>query len=176
MIESNPAIGVKRYKSQGEGIHTWTEGEVAQFELCYPDGSKARLAWLVSLHRTARVRCYSYGMAARQRQPDHRASGKDQHVVADPDASGVNPGSRIDTEDNLTFILTPYGKPFTPLACPTGSPSGARRLVYLIAARTDCGSLPLRDLPTQAQATNTSRATPATRPKGSQRYTKAANQ
>ena len=26
MIESNPAIGVKHYKSQGDGIHTWTEG------------------------------------------------------------------------------------------------------------------------------------------------------
>ena len=64
MIESNQAIGVKHYKSREEGIHTWTEAEVAQFESRHPDGSKARLAaGSVTLHRTARLRCDSYGMA-----------------------------------------------------------------------------------------------------------------
>ena len=55
MIESNPAIGVKHYKSQGEGFHTWTEGEVAQFESRHPDGSKARLALALSLYTAQRV-------------------------------------------------------------------------------------------------------------------------
>src|SRR5215831_7303714 len=32
MIASNPAIHVKRYSSKGEGIHTWSEAEVVQFE------------------------------------------------------------------------------------------------------------------------------------------------
>ena len=44
MIASNPAIGVKRYRRHGDGIHTWTEAEVAQFETSHPIGAKARLA------------------------------------------------------------------------------------------------------------------------------------
>jgi integrase len=44
MIPSNPAAGVKRYRSRGEGFHTWTEAEVAQFEARHPIGTRARLA------------------------------------------------------------------------------------------------------------------------------------
>src|SRR6516225_6565190 len=32
MIAHNPAVGVKRYTNKSEGIHTWTETEVVQFE------------------------------------------------------------------------------------------------------------------------------------------------
>lgn len=49
MIASNPAIGVKRYRSKSEGIHTWTEAEVEQFEACHPIGNKARLAFELML-------------------------------------------------------------------------------------------------------------------------------
>jgi hypothetical protein len=31
MLDSNPAIGVKRYPVRSEGFHTWSETEVAQF-------------------------------------------------------------------------------------------------------------------------------------------------
>src|SRR5262249_40132980 len=53
MIASNPAINVQRYASKGEGIHTWSEVEVAQFEAHHPVGSKARLALAPALHRAA---------------------------------------------------------------------------------------------------------------------------
>jgi hypothetical protein len=36
MIASNPALAVKRYKSRGEGTHTWAEKEVAQFAARHP--------------------------------------------------------------------------------------------------------------------------------------------
>jgi hypothetical protein len=32
MIESNPATGIKRIKSRGDGFHTLTEDEIAKFE------------------------------------------------------------------------------------------------------------------------------------------------
>ena len=32
MITNNPAVGVKKYKSQGDGYHSWSEAEIAQFE------------------------------------------------------------------------------------------------------------------------------------------------
>jgi site-specific recombinase XerD len=44
MIAGNPALVVKRYRKRGEGIHTWTETEVMQFQSCHPIGSTARLA------------------------------------------------------------------------------------------------------------------------------------
>jgi integrase len=44
MINQNPAIGVKRYKTRSKGFHTWTEDEVARFERRHPPGTKARLA------------------------------------------------------------------------------------------------------------------------------------
>ena len=44
MITTNPTIGVKGYRNDGEGIHTWNEAEVAQFEATHPIGTKARLA------------------------------------------------------------------------------------------------------------------------------------
>ena len=50
MIASNPAIDVQRYESKGEGIHTFTEAEVAQFEAHHPVGSRARLAFALLLH------------------------------------------------------------------------------------------------------------------------------
>lgn len=44
VIESNPALGVKRFKGRGEGFHTWTEAEVEQFQTTHALGSKPRLA------------------------------------------------------------------------------------------------------------------------------------
>jgi integrase len=55
MIGSNPAIGVKRYKSRGEGFHPWSEAEVAQFEAAYPIGTQGRLALALLLHTAQRV-------------------------------------------------------------------------------------------------------------------------
>jgi integrase len=44
MITANPVIGTKRFKTSGEGIHTWTEAEVEQFAARHPLGSQAYLA------------------------------------------------------------------------------------------------------------------------------------
>jgi integrase len=55
MIENNPAIGVKRIKNRGDGFHTFTENEIAQFEATHPIGTKARLALALLLHTGQRV-------------------------------------------------------------------------------------------------------------------------
>jgi integrase len=55
MIASNPAVGVKRYKSRGEGFHPWSEAEVAEFEAAYPIGTKERLALALLLYTGQRV-------------------------------------------------------------------------------------------------------------------------
>ena len=55
MIGSNPAIGVKRYKSRGEGFQPWSEADVAQFETAYPIGTKERLALALLVYTGQRV-------------------------------------------------------------------------------------------------------------------------
>jgi len=55
MIESNPAAGVKRYRSRGDGIRVWTEPEVAQFQTQHPVQSRAGLALALLLYTTQRL-------------------------------------------------------------------------------------------------------------------------
>jgi integrase len=55
MIASNPAVGVKRYKSRGEGFPPWSEAGVAQFEAAYSIGTKERLALALLVHTAQRV-------------------------------------------------------------------------------------------------------------------------
>jgi integrase len=55
MIASNPAIGVKRYKSSGEGFHPLSEADVAQFEAAFRVGTQERLALALLLYSGQRV-------------------------------------------------------------------------------------------------------------------------
>ena len=45
----NPVRGVPRPKLSKSGWHTWTEGEIAQFEAHHAIGSPARLAFALAL-------------------------------------------------------------------------------------------------------------------------------
>jgi integrase len=54
MIVRNPALGMKGYAS-GEGFHTWSEAEVAQFETAYPIGTKERLAFGLPIFTGQRI-------------------------------------------------------------------------------------------------------------------------
>jgi len=55
MIARNPALGMKGYASRGEGFHTWSEAEVAQFEAAYPIGTKERLAFAFAIYTGQRI-------------------------------------------------------------------------------------------------------------------------
>jgi integrase len=54
MIESNPAAGVKKYRSRGDGFHAWTESEIAQFQERHPIGTRAGLAIALLLYTAQR--------------------------------------------------------------------------------------------------------------------------
>lgn len=114
MIASSPALGIKRYKSKGEGFHTWTEAEVAQFQERHPIESKAGFALALLLHTG-------------QRRGDVVKLGW-QHVCGDlimvrQEKTDEPLSIPIDDElaralaalprTNFTFLLTEFGKPFT---------------------------------------------------------------
>lgn len=115
MIDSNPAISVKKYRSRGEGFHSWSEDEITQFETRHDIGSRARLAFAVLLYTL-------------QRRGDVVRMGW-QHVTGDaiavrqektdtPLIIPMHPELTLAlasvSRTNLTFLLTEKGAPFTP--------------------------------------------------------------
>ena len=114
MIPSNPAIGVKRYRSDGEGFHTWTEAEIRQFEARHPVGTRARLALALLLY-TAQRRSDVVHMGWQHVRGD--AIAVRQQKTDTPLLIPLHPElartlSAI-PRTNLTFLVTEFGKPFS---------------------------------------------------------------
>lgn len=115
MIASNPAAGVKKYRSRSEGFHSWSEDEIAQFEQRHEIGSRARLAFTLLLY-TAQRRSDVVRMGWQHVQGDAIAvrqekTGTALMIPLHPDLALVL-GSVPRT--NLTFLMTEKGAPFTP--------------------------------------------------------------
>ena len=52
--DDDPTISVKKIKFRTDGIHSWSEDEIAQFEGYHGVGTKARLALALLLHTAQR--------------------------------------------------------------------------------------------------------------------------
>src|SRR5262249_52610243 len=113
MITSNPAVGVKRYKSQGDGFATWSEDDLAAFEAAYPVGTQERLAFALALYTGQRI-----GDVARmgsQHVKNARIELRQEKTSATlliplhPELARVLAAV---PRDNLTFLLTDKGAPF----------------------------------------------------------------
>lgn len=115
MRRDNPFDATKPFKIKSTGFHTWTDDEVQQFEARHPLGTKPRLAMALLL-QTA------------QRRSDAVRMGR-QHVTAGKIAViQQKTGTRLTLPmlpdlvaaieampaDNMTFLVTSFGKPFTP--------------------------------------------------------------
>jgi integrase len=115
MVDSNPARGVKRYRSRGEGVHTWSEEEIAQFESHHAIGTRARLALALLLY-TAQRRSDVVRMGWQHISGDNIAVRQEKTdspllIPLDPElARTLASVSRT----NLTFLMTERGAPFTP--------------------------------------------------------------
>jgi len=114
MLPVNPLIGMHGFKTNSDGFHSWTEDDIQKFEATHTEGSKARLA-------------YSLLLYTGQRRSDVVRMGW-QHV--DGNAISVvqqKTGGRLELplhptlrkelgrlpKDNLTFVMTSFGKPYT---------------------------------------------------------------
>jgi integrase len=114
MIASNPAIGVKRYKSRSDGFHTWSEVEAARFEAAYPIGTQERLAFALAIYTGQRVsdlvrmgqqHVKGEWIAVRQQKTNTplmlKMHPELRHILASVPRS------------NLTFLVTEHGAPFS---------------------------------------------------------------
>jgi integrase len=178
MIDSNPAIGVRRYKVRGDGFHTWSEGEVAQFEERHPINTRARLALELLL-------------ATCQRRSDVVELGW-QHVRGDcialrqkktdtplliPIQSNLVAALKSVPRTNMTFLVTERGAPFSvagfgnwfrdrcdEAGLPQCSAHGLRKLAATRLANAGCSTEQIRAM------------TGHKSPSEVARYTKAADQ
>jgi site-specific recombinase XerD len=115
LMKVDPLLSIKLAKIKSAGFHTWTEEEIAQYEERHAPGSKARLA-LELLLQTGAARCDMVRMGHQ-----HVRAGKLSMRRTKTDVPFDIPllpqlvaELELHPRDRLTFLVTEYGKPFTP--------------------------------------------------------------
>jgi integrase len=115
MIGSNPASDIKKFKTDSDGYHTWTEAEVAQFKASHPVGSTAHLALALLLtgQRGGDVRLMGWqnltdgAIAIKQEKTGARLL-----IPLDIDPSLAESLAGV-PRTNMTFLTTVHGAPFS---------------------------------------------------------------
>jgi integrase len=114
VIANNPAAGVKRYRSRGEGIHTWTEDEIAQFQTHHPLNSRPGLALALMLY-SAQRRGDVIRLGWQHVKGDVIALRQDK--TDEPLQLPMHPelvqALKMAPRTNLTFLVTASGRPFS---------------------------------------------------------------
>jgi integrase len=110
----DPTRDVRKVPSaKGDGYHSWTEGEIEQFERQHPVGSRARLAFALLLYtgqrrsdvvRMGRQHLSDNAICVRQVK-----TGREVWVPVHEALAPILAGASA----NLTFLLTDQGKPYT---------------------------------------------------------------
>lgn len=114
MTKADPTLGMKGYKVQSEGFHTWTEDEIAKFETTHPIGSRARLAMTLMLY-TGQRRSDVVKMGWQHINGDkikvrHQKTGTLLEIPIHPTLRAVLDQT---PKENMTFLMTGQGKPFS---------------------------------------------------------------
>jgi len=112
-LRADPTANIKQRSIKGDGYHTWTEDEIAQFEAHHPIGTKPRLALALLLY-TAQRRG-DIVKIGRQHIRDGVLTVKQQKTGASL-AIPVHPHLQAVFDatpgEHLTFLITATGKPY----------------------------------------------------------------
>lgn len=111
----NPVLSVRKISLRSTGFHSWTEDEITDFEAKYPIGSRARLAFALLLY-TAQRRADVVTMG-RQHIRGGSIQVKQQKTgtrLLIPIHAGLQRALDAAPVENMTFLVTSFGKPFTP--------------------------------------------------------------
>ena len=179
MITNNPAADIKKFRTQSDGFHTWTEAEVLQFEAYHPVGSKARLALallLTAQRRSDVVRMGWQHIVDGSITVKQEKTGAPLLIPIDIDPSLVK-SLRSEPKTNMTFLVTRFGAPFTPAGfsnwfrakcdeagLPQCSAHGLRKLVATRLANIGCSEEEIKAITGHKSSSEVAR------------YTKARNQ
>lgn len=116
----NPTLGVKAIRYVTKGYHSWVLEEVEAFERRHPIGSKPRLAMSLLLYTSWRredgVRLgpqhLKDGRIKYRQAKNENNSPVDMDIPVHPDLAAVIEATP--SSGHLTFLVTEYGKPFSP--------------------------------------------------------------
>jgi integrase len=111
----DPTLGIKPIKNRSDGFHGWTQEEIAAFETRHPIGTRPRLAMALLLYtaqrrgdviRMGRLHIRDGVLTIRQHKTDTIVE-----IPVHPELQAI-----IDAmpSDNITFLVTSFGKPFAP--------------------------------------------------------------
>jgi integrase len=113
--DDDPTFGIKNVKLRSEGIYTWTEKDIAKFEAAHPIDSRPRLAMALLLYTGQRRS--DVVRLGRQHLRDgllHLRQQKTGAVLAIPVHPALVEILSATPTNNLTFLVTRDGSPFTP--------------------------------------------------------------
>ena len=112
--QDDPTRDVKAIRVKTTGIHSWTEDEIKQFEAKYPVGTRERLALALLLGTGQRVsdvvamgRQHIRGDCIHLRQVK---TGAELDIPIVPELAAILTATPA---NNLTYLTTKFGKPFT---------------------------------------------------------------
>lgn len=110
----NPTVGVKKLRDRSTGFRTWTEDEIAIFYAKHPKGTRARLAMDLLL-LTAQRRSDIIRMGWQHVRGGYLTirQSKTGTEVAIPVMGRFAEVLSVLKRENLTFLMTAQGKPFT---------------------------------------------------------------
>jgi integrase len=116
-LRTDPTANIKQRSVKGDGFHTWTDDEIAQFEAHHPIGTKPRLALALLLY-TAQRRSdvVRIGRQHIRETPDgpalyvkQRKTGVELLIPIHPELGAVLDAT---PSEHLTFLVTATGKPY----------------------------------------------------------------
>jgi integrase len=114
MVAVNVAVAVKRFRSKGDGYHTWSEAEVERFRNRFALGTRPRLA-LELLLGTAQRRSDVVRMGWQDLRGEVIAvrQQKTSTPLVLPIVPGLADALALTPRTNLTLLMTERGAPFT---------------------------------------------------------------
>jgi integrase len=117
MCAADPTQGIKLPRAKTDGIHSWSEGEIAMFEATHPVGTKPRLSLALLLY-TAQRRGDVLRMGRQHIRDGVLTVRQDKTgtTLAIPVHSDLRAVLDATPGGNLTFLVGKRGKPFTPNA------------------------------------------------------------
>ena len=113
----DPTKDVKAIPIKSEGHHSWTEDEIEQFQTKHQPGSRARLALALLLYTgQRRGDVIHMGRQHMREGAIHIRQEKTGRTLAIPVHPALKEAIVETPRENLTFIVTRLGRPFTPMA------------------------------------------------------------
>ena len=114
IMKANPCRDIKRLRDRTDGIHTWTDAQIEQFERRWPVGTKENLA--LRLHLYTAQRRSDVILMGRQHERNgsiimrQRKTGMRLVLpIVPPLREALDKGPTGD----LTYLVTEFGRPFT---------------------------------------------------------------